>query len=175
MDNSTTPVQALSELREFATFTPCEQRYIRRSLDIALNRRNALEFWARDSDEATAIAQQYGIYEDIPTIRAMGGEQANNTPLEDFMGKMLKLAAFDLSQDRLASFAAFRFLYERLLGAWSRPWLASAFCGASALPHLKPELRKTLLTSLDDAATMAQGWSALEPSFYPEFIEKENA
>ena len=32
------------------------------------------------------------------------------------MGMLVTLAAFDLGQDRLPSFAAFRFLYERLLG-----------------------------------------------------------
>src|SRR3546814_7070308 len=31
------------------------------------------------------------------------------------------MAAFDLAQEKLSSFSAFRFLYERLLGAWARP------------------------------------------------------
>ncbi|MDP5122979.1 MAG: hypothetical protein NWP84_03770, partial [Cyanobium sp. MAG_04] len=40
--------------------------------------------------------------------------------------------AFDLSQERINSFSAFRFLYERLLGAAARPYLPAAFCAAMA-------------------------------------------
>ena len=42
----------IAELREFASFAACEQRYIRRSLDIALDRGDAVKRWARDEDEA---------------------------------------------------------------------------------------------------------------------------
>jgi hypothetical protein len=95
--------------------------------------------------------------------------------LEEFMGKLLRIAAFDLAQERIECFSAFRFLYERLLGAEVRPFLPSAFCAASALPQIRPERRKHLLQSISEAAATAPGWSSREPSFYPEWVEKEAA
>ena len=38
----------LAELREFASFPSATQRYIRRSLDIGLRRRDAMKLWSRD-------------------------------------------------------------------------------------------------------------------------------
>ena len=42
----------IAELREFASFTPCEQRYIKRSLDVGLGRQDAFKLWARDAAQA---------------------------------------------------------------------------------------------------------------------------
>ena len=95
--------------------------------------------------------------------------------IEGFIGKLVRVAAFDLSQERIGSFSAFRFLYERLLGADVRPWLPSAFCAAAALPQIRPECRKELLQSLSEAAATAPGWSDREPAFYPEYIEAAEA
>lgn len=85
------------------------------------------------------------------------------------------MTAFDLAQDRIECFSAYRFLYERLLGARVRPWLPSAFCAAAALPQIRPERRKALLHSISEAAATAPGWSDREPTFYPEWVEKEAA
>ena len=63
--------------------------------------------------------------------------------VEPFFAPLVTISAFDLGQDRLASFGAYRFLYERLIGANVRPWLPGAFCAAAALPHLHPEKRRT--------------------------------
>ena len=38
----------ISEMKEFASFPKATQRYIRRSLDVAYGRRDAIECWARD-------------------------------------------------------------------------------------------------------------------------------
>src|SRR3546814_18123815 len=70
-----------------------------------------------------------------------------------------RVAAFDLAQERLTCFCAFRVRYERLLGAEVRPWLPSAFCAAASLPQIRPERRKVLLQSLSEAAATAPGWS----------------
>ncbi|MBP8233494.1 MAG: hypothetical protein KAY22_14410, partial [Rhizorhabdus sp.] len=78
-------------------------------------------------------------------------------------------------QDRLATFGAYRFLYERLIGADVRPWLPAAFCSAAALPHLHPGKRRILLQSISEAAATAAGWSNREPVFYPEWVEKVEA
>src|SRR3546814_13799222 len=88
------------------------------------------------------------------------------------MAPLVAVSAFDLGQDRLPSFAAYRFLYERLLGAHARPWLPGAFCAAASLPHLHPDKRKILLQSISEAAATAPGWSAREPSFFPEWVDK---
>jgi hypothetical protein len=175
MDHAGTTSLTIGELREFAGFTSCEQRYIRRSLDIGLGRRDALALWARDDDERASIRGQYFAYRDLGFLRAMHPDDIGLIDVEPFMGKLLGMAAYDLSQDRLLSFSAFRFLYERLLGAWARPWLPGAFCGAAALPQIQPDRRRTLLHSISEAAATAPAWSDREPSFYPEFIEKEAA
>src|SRR3546814_14240020 len=46
---------SLSELKEFAGFPAATQRYIRRSLDIGLERDDAIARWSRDMVEETAI------------------------------------------------------------------------------------------------------------------------
>lgn len=165
----------INELREFASFTSCEQRYIKRSLDIGLGRQDAFKLWARDANEAASIRSQYLAYQELRTLR---GELPDETSLEGvelFLGKLARVTAFDLMQERLTSFSAYRFLYERLLGAEIRPWLPSAFCAASALPQIHPDRRKGLLQSISEAAATAPGWSTREPCFYPEWIEKEAA
>ena len=170
-----TATLTISELREFASFSASEQRYIRRSLDVGLGRQDAFKLWARDDDEFAAIRRQYEAYRDIKVLRAMRPDDFDLVDVEMFMCKLLHMAAFDLAQERLGCFSAFRFLYERLLGACVRPWLPGAFCGAAALPQIHPDRRKVLLHSISEAAATASGWSDREPSFYPEFIEKEAA
>lgn len=170
-----TATLTISELREFASFTACEQRYIRRSLDIGLGRQDAFKLWARDDEEISSIRGQYIAYQDLKVLRSMRPDDIGFDDIEAFMGKLVRMAAFDLAQDKLSTFSAFRFLYERLLGAWVRPWLPGAFCGAAALPQIRPDRRKKLLHSISEAAATAPGWSEREPSFYPEFIEKEAA
>ena len=165
----------ISEMREFASFTPAEQRYIRRSLDIGLGRQDAFKLWARTADENAAIRSQYVAYQDLKVLRASIPEETGFECVEGFIGKLTRVAAFDLAQERIESFSAFRFLYERLIGADARPWLPSAFCAASALPQIKPSRRKVLLQSLSEAAATAPGWSNREPIFYPEYIDAAEA
>ena len=38
----------LAEMKEFASFSSATQRYIRRSLDVGLERSDAIETWSRD-------------------------------------------------------------------------------------------------------------------------------
>ena len=83
--------------------------------------------------------------------------------------------ALALAEDRIDSFAAYRFLYERLLGAAVRPWLPSAFCAAASLPTLHPDRRRILLQSISESAATAAGWSTREPVFWPEWVEKVDA
>ena len=175
MANTGTASLTIAELREFASFTPCEQRYIKRSLDVGLGRQDAFKLWARDSAESASIRSQYVAYQELKALRGKVPEETGFDALEAFMGKLVRLAAFDLAQERLSSFSAFRFLYERLLGAEARPFLPSAFCAAAALPQIRPERRKNLLQSISEAAATAPGWSSREPSFYPEWVEKEAA
>ncbi|HWU03522.1 MAG TPA: hypothetical protein VN222_12350 [Novosphingobium sp.] len=174
MSNTGMASLAISELREFASFTPCEQRYIKRSLDVGLGRQDAFKLWARDGDETASIRNQYIAYKDLKGLRgAMPSEEGFDTL--DLMGRLIRLTAFDLAQEKLTGFAAYRFLYERLLGAGVRPWLPAAFCAAAALPQIRPERRKKLLQSISEAAATAPGWSTREPAFYPEWVEKEAA
>ena len=162
----------IAEMREFASFTAAEQRYIRRSLDIGLSRCDAFRIWGRTQGETAAIRSQYVAYQELKALRGAIPEESGFDAIESFIGKITRVAAFDLAQERIDCFSAFRFLYERLLGADARPWLPSAFCAAAALPQIRPERRKMLLQSLSEAAATAPGWSDRAPSFYPEFIEE---
>jgi len=161
----------IAEMREFAGFAPAEQRYIKRSLDIGLARTDAFRRWGRSAAENTAIRRQYVAYQDLKTLRALVPVAGTANEIERFLGKLVRLAAFDLEQERLESFSAFRFLYERLLGAKVRPYLPAAFCAASALPVIRPVRRKLLLQTLSEAAATATGWSEREPGFLPEYVD----
>jgi hypothetical protein len=165
----------LAEIKEFAGFTASTQRYIRRSLDIGLDRRDASERWSRDLVEEASIRAQTRIYARLHHIRAQVPEDSGLDAVEPFFAPLVTISAFDLGQDRLASFGAYRFLYERLIGANVRPWLPGAFCAAAALPHLHPERRRKLLQSISEAAATAPGWSNREPCFFPEWVDKVEA
>lgn len=175
MDNTGIASLTINELREFAGFSAAEQRYIRRSIDIGLGRQDAFKLWARDVAEESAIRSQYVAYQDLKTLRADIPDETTLDGIASFLGKLVRVSAFDLAQGRLECFSAYRFLYERLIGARARPWLPSAFCSAAALPQIEPQRRKALLHSISEAAATAPGWSMREPVFFPEWIEKEAA
>lgn len=162
----------LAEMKEFAGFASSTQRYVRRSLDIGLDRDDALARWSRDVVEAASIRAQARMYDRLPEIRALVPEDSGLDAVEPFMAPLITVSAFDLGQGRLTTFSAYRFLYERLVGASVRPWLPGAFCAAAALPHLHPELRRKLLQSISEAAATASGWSSRQPAFFPYWVEK---
>jgi hypothetical protein len=164
----------IAELREFASFTESEQLFIERGLDIAFARGDAFKTWGHDGDGA-AIRSQYLAYRELRTLRDKVPCETTMDGLEAFMGPLMRVTAQDLALERIESFSAYRFLYERLLGAKARPWLPAAFCSAAALPQIRPGRRKMLLQSLSEAAATAPGWSDREPLFYPERVEAEAA
>jgi len=94
----------------------------------------------------------------------------NDTRLDSYIGRLVRVSLFDLGEGCLFGFSAYRFLYERLLGPESRPWLPAAFCAAAALPQIQPERRKQLLHSISEAAACAPGWSRRKPGFFPDFL-----
>jgi len=163
---------ALAEMKEFAGFPAGTQRYIRRSLDIGLARQDAMRRWSRDVVEAASIKAQARIYSRLDHIRDALPDDSGLDQMEPFFSPLVTVTAFDLGQGRLESFAAYRFLYERLIGGGVRPWLPGAFCAASALPHLHPEKRRVLLQSISEAAATAPGWSSRQPCFFPEWVDK---
>jgi hypothetical protein len=164
----------IAELREFASFSEGEQRFIERSLDIGLGRGDAFKAWGEGGQDA-AIRGQYLAYRELKALRAEIPCETAIDGLDAFMGPLLRVTAQDLALDKIESFSAYRFLYERLFGARVRPWLPAAFCAAAALPQIRPARRKILLQSLSEAAATAPGWSEREPCFYPEKVEAEAA
>jgi hypothetical protein len=164
----------IAELREFASFSESEQLFIERSLDIGLGRGDAFKTWGHDCDGG-AIRQQYLAYRELKALRDKVPCEATMEGLEAFMAPLMRVTAQDLAMERIECFSAYRFLYERLLGAKARPWLPAAFCAAAALPLIRPARRKILLQSLSEAAATAPGWSDREPCFYPERVEAEAA
>ena len=49
---------------------------------------------------------------------------------------------------------------------------APVWDGHNDVPEQLRDRRKNLLQSISEAAATAPGWSAREPSFYPEWVEK---
>ncbi len=173
MAQSHTTCPSICEMREFASFSADEQRFITRSLDVFMARGDAFKQWADEAGGSAVIRGQYLAYRQlrrlgtrIPATNALEG-------VDDFIGSLVRITAQDLVQQQLESFSAYRFLYERLLGAKVRPFLPSGFVGAAALPQIRPECRRRLLQSLSEAAATAPAWSGREPAFFPERIEDE--
>ncbi len=162
----------LAEMKEFASLPAATQRYIRRALDIGLEREDAVARWSRDTVETASIRAQARLYRSLPALRRIVPEDSALDTVEPFLAPLITVVAFDLGQGRLPSFAAVRFLYERLIGPGVRPWLPAAFCAAAALPHLHPDLRRRLLQSISEAAATASGWSNRSPAFFPHWVEK---
>ena len=165
--------QMIAEMKEFATFCAAEQRYIRRSLDVAETGAGAAERWSRNDAELASIRAQARLYRTLlPAMCAAIPDGIEIDLAVEFLALLMNTTAFDLSQSKLTSFGAYRFLYERLLGGAARPWLPSAFVAAAALPSLHPSHRKDLLGSITAADAAALGWSIRDPAFTPEWVEK---
>ena len=107
----------LEEMKEFASFPKGTQRYIRRSLDVGLGRRDAVKRWSRDVAEAASIRAQERVYRRLDFIRGHVPDDCGLDTMEPLMAPLVTMSAFDLGQDRLSCFASYRFLYERLVGA----------------------------------------------------------
>jgi len=165
----------LSEIREFASFSPKAQRYIRLSLDIAFEKEDALALWPRDDDEVAAMEMQKVKYSQLGSIKNNIPSDINANKEAEFFGQLLTVSTFDIIQGKLDCFAAYRFLYERLLGPDVRPWLPAIFCASASMPQLEPDDRKRLLQSISEAAATAVGWSRRTPSFFPEWVETVDA
>lgn len=164
--------QMLAEMRQFAAFSASEQRYIRRSLDVGLNRTDAVACWARGADETSRIHAQSRRYRMLDPIRACLVDDPDPEAAECFIAPLITLSASDLAEGKISDFEAYRFLYERLIGPEVRPWLVSIFCAAAALPSTHPDLRKQLLQSIPVQDAVAAGWSVRPPLFFPEWVEK---
>lgn len=154
----------IAEMKEFASFSKATQRYIRRSLDVAFNRGDPISCWGRTFDEEVAISEQMQCYgECIPAILESR---------EFEFALLVEMAVHDLAQERIPNFNAFRFLYERILGARTRPWLPMVYVAASASPELDSTLRGRLLRNISETAATTDKWSEAKPLFYPEWVEK---
>jgi hypothetical protein len=163
--------QMLDEMKLFAGFSAAEQRYIRRALDVSFSRGDAVERWSRNACERSQIEAQQRRYRMIKIIKDCIPDDPDPEAAECFVGPMITLTAGDLGEGRIKDFEAYRFLYERLLGASVRPWLVSVFCAAAAMPVLNGQVRRELLQSLPVQDVAAAGWSIHEPMFLPEWVE----
>ncbi len=175
MSRSTTASLSISEMREFASFTTSEQEFITRSLDVFMARGDAFKAWGKASGGTATIRAQYLAYRELHALQGDLPATVTLDGLAKFMGPMVRIVAHDLAQEQIDSFSAFRFLYERMMGAAARPFLPAVFCAAAALPQMRPCRRKMLLQSLSEAAATAPGWSDREPAFFPERLEDEAA
>jgi hypothetical protein len=132
--------RVISEMKEFAGFSAGEQRYIRRSLDVASPEADAVTIWSRSAAEAASIKAQEKLYRTLlELIRNSVPDDIGIDATAEIIGPLMTISAFDLGEGKIEGFPAYRFLYERLLGPSVRPWLPSAFVGAAGLPYLHPD------------------------------------
>jgi hypothetical protein len=158
----------LAEMQEFGTFGFESQRYICRSLDMALYPDAAPGDWARSEREVDDIRAQKRVYELLAGIRSAVPDSDGPVDPEAFILPLIAVTTFDVTCGPIASFAEYRFLYERLLGSRARPWLVSAFLAAASAPHLPAEIREILIRSTNAAIT--DRWSTDEPVFRPYWL-----
>jgi hypothetical protein len=159
----------IGEIQEFGSFSYETQRYISRSVHVAVSPASALE-WARNDAESEAVIAQVHAYKVLGLIRASLPSDNLCADAGSFLFPLIGVGAFDLGCGCIETFAQYRFLYERLLGAAARQWLPSAFASAVALTDLDSSDRRSLLASL--RADLDSTWSRLEPSFFPELLEE---
>lgn len=166
-------IQMISEMKEFAAFSAAEQRYICRSLDVAARGADATGLWSRNPVETASIKAQDKLYRTLlKVIRNSIPDDIDIHAMAEIIGLLITISAFDLGGGKIERFAAYRFLYERLLGPSVRPWLPSAFVGAAGLPYLHPGLREALLGSITAGEVAAVGWSNSDPAFFPEWVDE---
>lgn len=169
-----TAFQMIAEMKEFTSFSAAEQRYICRSLDVASRGENATDPWARNSAEAARIKAQDKLYRALlEVVRRSVPDDISIEASNEVIGPLITISAFDLGEGKIERFASYRFLYERLVGPAVRPWLASAFVAAAALPYVHPELRKSLLGSITAGEAAPSGWSNQDPAFIPEWVDED--
>ncbi len=88
----------ISEMKEFASFPKATQRYIRRSLDVAYGRRDAIECWARDEGEAASIRAQSRIYKQLDHLRMQVPDDSGLDMIEPFMGMLITIRPSTLAR-----------------------------------------------------------------------------
>jgi len=166
-------IQMIAEMNEFAGLSPAEQRYVSRSLDVAARGVDATRPWSRSLSESASIKAQDRLYRTLlQVIRNSIPDDIGIDETAEIIGPLVTISAFDLGEGKIEGFAAYRFLYERLVGPAARPWLSSAFVAAAALPYIHPELRKALLASISADEAGAFGWSSKAAAFIPEWVDE---
>ena len=108
----------ISEMKEFAGFPKATQRYIRRSLDVAYGRRDPIECWARDEGRGR-IDPRPGPPLQAARPSAPSGSRRQRPRHDRAVHRHADHAVGVRPWARIAcqNFAAYRFLYERLIGA----------------------------------------------------------
>ena len=141
-------------------------------LDVAQEGLDTLLERARGPAEAESIKSQGRLYRTLlEVIRKCVPDDIDIDATSEIIGPLITISAFDLGEAKIERFAAYRFLYERLIGPAVRPWLASAFVAAAALPYLHPDHRKALLASIKADEAAPAGWSNFDPAFVPEWVD----
>ena len=162
----------LAEMKEFAAFPSSTQRYIRRSLDMGLDREDAMQRWSRDMVEAASIRAQARLYNDLPELRAMVPDDSGLDAIEPFLAPLMTLVGVRPGAGAADEFLGVAVPVRAVDRRGGSAVVAGAFCAAAALPHLHPELRRKLLQSISEAAATASGWSNRQPAFFPYWVEK---
>src|SRR5437899_10334641 len=85
----------ISEMKEFAGFPKATQRYIRRSLDVAYGRRDAIECWARDEGEDASIRAQDRLYKQLDHLRLLVPDERGLGSIHPLVYMIYMMWAYD--------------------------------------------------------------------------------
>src|SRR5262245_40059903 len=100
-------IQMLSEMKLFASLSAAEQRFIRRSLDVGLNRGDAIECWSRSAAETSQIEAQARRYRMLTLIQACISDDDDPEAAECFLAPLITLSAGDLGEGKITDFEAY--------------------------------------------------------------------
>ena len=170
----TNPTLLVGEMKEFSGFSSNTQRYIRRSLDVALEPNVSSREIADHYDvDVRCVQEQKDYYKFLKEAKDKIPYECELPSLRGFFDSLVIASTYDLAQHDLPSFSSYRFLYERILTAEVRPWLVSSFCAAAAMPNIAPDSRRDLLQSLAEKVATAPRWSPAPPGFFPRWFEPD--
>ncbi len=171
----------VAEMQEFAGLEPYEQRFIKQSLYMASVARHpeaasiedVVGVWARGEDEEYLIRRQWDTYCQLPKVDRLTPSIFGYQYPPEAVAIILTMISVDLKAERISCFAAYHFLYERLLGPHIRPWLLCMFLWQATQPHLTAQHRESLFDSTPLMEVTATQWDNTASRFFPFWVEAD--
>ena len=159
------------ERAEFAQFRSLVQIYIVRALDLGLPRNHPMERWHEGGPVGMAmLLARADAYRHLGVLREELQDCKQVGPDFRYWDAIRKAVRFDVQHEEMGDIAAFRFLYERLLGPPIRPWITSLYLAAVTEPDSTSEWKERCLASVT-AADLDDHDDKSMPLFFPDIVD----